>query len=758
MDKRKSIFAGGRKPRRKSQFGTLGKSSNKAGVRETFAKLQDLNMRRKRLELNEDLVRAIERIKEKTPLLKFGSKGHPKTREFWLSTDYRTLHWHSSKRSDRTQVPMDDILEVRVGQHTAKFQKAQRDDLQNVCFSIFYRASNAAADARVESLDLACRDEQELDAWVQALYALSRGDLDVDALRDQANALRAMQRERERGGGIGGTAVTLRDQTDTKGRQLTFDCYACGCNDWGQFGNGYPSASQDKPTVVQQLSASGSSHMRIGFVRDIAVGPQHLVAVVAQSGGAVKLVGAGSRVGTGLPVDSFRPRVLRPIAPALSVVRQLACGDSHTLAVTERGRVLAWGSNFMGQLGLGHTLDASQPTLVDFPGFVQSNESKEGLHIESVAAGAQHSVAVARDGRVFCWGANDCGQCGCPPSTPPVPQADSVMAVIDANGFGYTTLPELQESDDDEGVIYAVTDVPNASFGGGTLTALPALLLPRVVTQLDVVQQQSATATPTPLEDVFSSLQDESQEDRSDSPLTKAEAKKRRVRKVACGSRHTLAMSSAHVWAWGWNANGQLGVGDTNDRHAPTEVNVTKDGTVVDIDAGAVHSVAIELVKSQLQRRLGCPPSRLYVWGSNLHGQLGVEGTMRPVLRPKLVQRLAQSFAVKHVACGLRHTVIVVSDTSAGMGEIDHTNDDEQGGDDGNKTDCVVMTTGDNARGQLGADPKYVPKRSEFSPVAALAGQDVRLVAAAGHSSLFMAVHREEERTGKRFLGTPVRS
>ena len=42
---------------------------------------------------------------------------------------------------------------------------------------------------------------------------------------------------------------------------------------------------------------------------------------------------------------------------------------------------------------------------------------------------------------------------------------------------------------------------------------------------------------------------------------------------VSAGGAHTLATKpDGSLWAWGYNAYGQLGLGDTTDRWTPTEV------------------------------------------------------------------------------------------------------------------------------------------------------------------------------------------
>ena len=45
------------------------------------------------------------------------------------------------------------------------------------------------------------------------------------------------------------------------------------------------------------------------------------------------------------------------------------------------------------------------------------------------------------------------------------------------------------------------------------------------------------------------------------------------VLKIAAGDGFTVALKSdGSLWAWGGSNYGQLGLGDTRDRHTPTEV------------------------------------------------------------------------------------------------------------------------------------------------------------------------------------------
>ena len=64
---------------------------------------------------------------------------------------------------------------------------------------------------------------------------------------------------------------------------------------------------------------------------------------------------------------------------------------------------MAWGLNNHGQLGIGNKENTALPVLV---------RGLEGQEIKMVAGGEHHTIAVTSEGKVYCWGRNDEGQCG----------------------------------------------------------------------------------------------------------------------------------------------------------------------------------------------------------------------------------------------------------------------------------------------------------------------------------------------------------
>ena len=101
----------------------------------------------------------------------------------------------------------------------------------------------------------------------------------------------------------------------------------------------------------------------------------------------------------GLPAVSYSVRDTGGVAGAVRLA--LPESGGHVLALTETGKVWAWGDNHRGQLGVGDTSVHA--------GWVAVTELDS---VVAVAAGAVHSVALRQDGSVWTWGANEYGQSG----------------------------------------------------------------------------------------------------------------------------------------------------------------------------------------------------------------------------------------------------------------------------------------------------------------------------------------------------------
>lgn len=79
-------------------------------------------------------------------------------------------------------------------------------------------------------------------------------------------------------------------------------------------------------------------------------------------------------------------------------VKQLAVGADHTVALSTDGRVYTWGSGRRGQLGHGDRAVVSQPRHV----------SALRRRVAEVAAGAHHTVILVTAGSVYTCGEGRC--------------------------------------------------------------------------------------------------------------------------------------------------------------------------------------------------------------------------------------------------------------------------------------------------------------------------------------------------------------
>lgn len=86
-------------------------------------------------------------------------------------------------------------------------------------------------------------------------------------------------------------------------------------------------------------------------------------------------------------------------------LRRVASGAHHTLALTNQGKIYAWGDPESGKLGRM---------------LVTRNKNQQALQIEKIGArdaievyaGNHHSFYINSKGQVFAWGLNNHGQLG----------------------------------------------------------------------------------------------------------------------------------------------------------------------------------------------------------------------------------------------------------------------------------------------------------------------------------------------------------
>lgn len=193
-----------------------------------------------------------------------------------------------------------------------------------------------------------------------------------------------------------------------------------------------------------------------------------------------------------------------------------------------------------------------------------------GVRARAVSTGQSHNVVIGSDRKLYAWGANGWGQLGDGTTrdrTKPVlvKLPKGVRPVKIAAGGRHTLMLGS------DGKLYGWG--PNGEIGIG--------------------KRGGISTTPVPV---------------------KLPAGVRAV-SMAAGSHDLVIGSDDKLYAWGFNLSGQVGDGTTTNRFLPKVITLATGVRPVKVAVSEVHSLAIGSDK------------KLYAWGDNLDGALGVGDT-----------------------------------------------------------------------------------------------------------------------------------
>ncbi|XP_037324635.2 E3 ubiquitin-protein ligase HERC2 [Pungitius pungitius] len=172
---------------------------------------------------------------------------------------------------------------------------------------------------------------------------------------------------------------------------LTVDgkVFSWGEGDDGKLGH-FSRMNCDKPRLIEALKTKR--------IRDIACGSSHSAAIT--SSGELYSWGLGEygRLGHGDNTTQLRPKLVKVLLGHRVV--QVACGsrDAQTLALTDEGLVFSWGDGDFGKLGRGGSEGCNVP---------QNIERLNGQAVCQIECGAQFSLALTKSGVVWTWGKGD---------------------------------------------------------------------------------------------------------------------------------------------------------------------------------------------------------------------------------------------------------------------------------------------------------------------------------------------------------------
>jgi len=312
--------------------------------------------------------------------------------------------------------------------------------------------------------------------------------------------------------------------------------YSFGSNDYGQLGH---HKSRTRAEQVEGLDAH--------VITDVACGSHHTL--VKNEWGEVFAWGSNSKGQLGFDTKGQIvpvPKMIKTLAT--KHVIQIACGQNHSLALTNIGELFSWGCNSHGQLGIGVK---GSPEKMPY-----QIKSLQGIPIAFIACGGHHSFAVSRSGAVFGWGKNSFGQLGLSDT------ADRVYPTL-LRSIRFQRVAYLSCGMDHTAAL--TRDGGVFTFGAGMYGQLGHGSLVNEMVPRMVLELMGSTVT-----------------------------------QISCGRCHTLAFIPSHgrVYAFGLGGSGQLGLTSSYNMNSPQLVAgpwIEPNGlTSMDIDQDIIDEFAVQ--------------------------------------------------------------------------------------------------------------------------------------------------------------------
>lgn len=282
-----------------------------------------------------------------------------------------------------------------------------------------------------------------------------------------------------------------------------------------------------------------------------------VVGVALSAGGTAAAVSGVAPVAGSGPVEGGTT-VTVP-APTGMKFAQVWAGSSFSLASGVDGALYAWGGNNFGELGDGSNTDSDAPVRVQTP---------EGVTFAQISVDSFYAVAIGDDGHTYAWGDNQDGQLGDGTTT----NRNVPVRVQEPAGVAFTQISAgngFVVALGSDGNTYAWGKNPYGNLGTG---------------------DRKDSRVPLPVE----------------TPVGVA------FTHVIAGTFFAAAMGAdGNVYAWGRNDYGAIGDGTNQHRYAPVRVQTPAGVTFTRLSERSSPTVALG------------SDGNLYAWGFNRNGQLG---------------------------------------------------------------------------------------------------------------------------------------
>lgn len=319
---------------------------------------------------------------------------------------------------------------------------------------------------------------------------------------------------------------------------------------------------------------------------------------------------------------------------------EVAAGGNHSLALASDGTVWAWGDNSGGQLGNGTTGYSAVPVQV------------VGLsNVSTIVAGGAHSIAQKNDGTVWAWGNNASGQLGVGTTwnqNTPVQVTGLTNATAISGGKGHT-LALLNDNtvmawgEHSSGQL-GTRKISNYSTPQTVITFKNFFVWPTLTDIVSISAGSNYSIALAGNGDVYlwGSARNLGVRFVVDSSATSCDIALKisltGLSKVAPGNYHFLATSNGMLGAWGNNEYGQLG-----SYYAGMQ-----NRAVIDVSAGDNYSVIVDT------------NGEVFACGWNYNGRVG-SGDFS-VSQYNYYVRVGELTGITQVSAGGSHTLAIDSD------------------------------------------------------------------------------------------------
>ncbi|TRY88169.1 hypothetical protein DNTS_026874, partial [Danionella cerebrum] len=281
---------------------------------------------------------------------------------------------------------------------------------------------------------------------------------------------------------------------------------------------------------------------------------------------------------------------------------QISCGQSHSAFVTEDGRLFVFGNNDNGQLGIRNKGPVTKPVCV---------RALKGITAQFVACGTDHTLLSTLHGDIFASGGNSAGQLG---------------------------LGHLNDSNSFQRLRPFCNNAPIKLLSAGDHTSAALTADGRLFLWGDNSVGQLGFGSNT------------------HALLPKEMKLGQTIHWVSCGSRHSaLVTDSGDVFTFGDTANGRLGLSAPQLTNHSQPQRIESLHQVLQVACGGKHTLA--LTEDELYS-FGSDSGLLYTFGDGRHGKLAHgDENFTNQFSPAVCQRFFD-YTVMSVACGSSHMLV----------------------------------------------------------------------------------------------------